>query len=387
MKQRLLLALLMLFSSVGFMKVDAQISITLPITKEAEEVTITFKGEGFTPGDYKTGSYPYFGKDIPQPTSTTATQVVYKFSTKTDATQTLTLQEGNAKSEWGDVQMEINGKVSAFVVTANPTENDKDNVLNYITSLSFKNNGELSTLKLCKSNGYLTTGLPKLTSLSCAGNKLNYIPSKLGDDGKVKLTTTYNVGEQSPSSTMFTPVNVAEPKKGLTLTTSLFDKESTKIFDQTVTGALTISELKDKEGKVVNYAKSESGKYFFKDGDIFMDGEFTAKIAVGSDDKNYPGVVICGVPVKVNAATFTLDKDNKITIEPKDAGTINVTKPTGALTSLTRNTVVELTPAPNSGYEFDKFEIVVGLEAAGQDGNSYSFKVKGDKDPEIKAIF
>ena len=44
MKQRLLLALLMLFSSVGFMKVDAQISITLPQTKTAEDVTITFKG-------------------------------------------------------------------------------------------------------------------------------------------------------------------------------------------------------------------------------------------------------------------------------------------------------------------------------------------------------
>lgn len=366
------------------MKVDAQISITLPQTKTAEDVTITFKGKGFTPGDYKTGSYPYFGEDITQPTSS-STQVVYKLKTKTNAVQILTLQAGNAKPAWGDVQMELNGKVSIFVVDVNPTKGDETNVLNYITSLSFTNNGELSKLDLSAGNEYFTRGLPKLTSLSCAGNKLNYIPSKLGDDGKVKLTT-YNVGEQSPSSTMFTPVNVAEPKKGLTLTTSLFDKESTKIFGQTVTGALTISELKDKVGKVVNYAKLESGKYFFKDGDIFMDGDFTAKIAVGSDDKNYPDVVICGVPVKVNAATFTLDKDKKITIEPKGAGTINA-EPADKLSSLTRNTVVKLTPAPNSGYEFDKFEIVAGLEAAGQDGNSYSFKVKGDKDPEIKAIF
>lgn len=168
MKQRLLLALLMLFSSVGFMKVDAQISITLPKTEEAEYVTITFKGEGFTPGNYEKGSYPYFGKDIPQPTSTTATQVVYKFSTKTDTEQTLTLRADNAKSAWGDVQMELDGKVSAFVVTANPTEND-NNVLNYITSLSFTNNGVLEQLVLASKNAYKTTGLPKLTSLSCAG--------------------------------------------------------------------------------------------------------------------------------------------------------------------------------------------------------------------------
>lgn len=375
----------MLFSSVGFMKVDAQISITLPQTKTAEDVTITFKGKGFTPGDYEKGSYPYFGKYITLPTSTTATQVVYKFSTKTDAEQTLTLQATNANPAWGDVQMEINGKVSAFVVTTNPTENDVKNVLNYITSLSFTNNGVLEQLVLASKNAYKTTGLPKLASLSCAGNKLNYIPSKLGDDGKVKLTT-YNVGEQSPSSTRLTTVNVTEPKNGLTLNTSSFDQQTSKIFSETVTGALTISELKDKDGKVVNYAMLESGKYFFKDGDIFMDGEFTAKIAVGSDDKNYPGVVICGVPVKVNAATFILDKANKITIEPKGAGTINA-EPADKLSSLTRNTVVKLTPAPESGYEFDKFEIVAGLEAAGQDGNSYSFKVKGDKDPEIKAIF
>lgn len=81
----------MLFSSVGFMKVDAQISITLPKTEKAEDVTITFKGEGFTPGDYDEGSYPYFGKGITLPTFPTATQVVYKFSTKTDATQNVNL--------------------------------------------------------------------------------------------------------------------------------------------------------------------------------------------------------------------------------------------------------------------------------------------------------
>lgn len=383
MKQRLLLALLMLFSSVGFMKVDAQISITLPKTEEVEDVTITFKGKGFTPGDYKTGSYPYFGEDIDKPTSTTATQVEYKFSTKTDAEQTLTLKVGNAKSEWGDVQMELDGKVSAFVVTANPTENDNKNVLNYITSLSFTNNGELSTLKLCKSNGYLTTGLPKLASLSCSGNKLNYIPSKQ-EGGKDKIFT-YEVGEQSPSSNMLSTITF-DAKSGYTLKVADFDKSASTIFSPEPT-SLSISGLEnDKKENVFSYVKSESGKYFFKNGDIFMDGDFTAKIAVGSDDKNYPGVVICGVPVKVNAATFTLDKDKKITIEPKGAGTINA-EPADKLSSLTRNTVVKLTPAPNSGYEFDKFEIVAGLEAAGQDGNSYSFKVKGDKDPEIKAIF
>lgn len=280
---------------------------------------------------------------------------------------------------WGNLSIKLDGKVTSFDAGGAETHLSK-----LVTSLEFVDNGVLSVLNLGKNSQRLTDAFPNLKILKCAGNKLNYIPSKQ-EGGKDKIAT-YEVGEQSPSSNMLTKITF-DAKSGYTLSVADFDASSSKIFSEQPT-SLSISGLEnDKKENVFSYVKSESGKYFFKDGDIFMDGEFTAKIAVGSDDKNYPGVVICGVPVKVNAATFTLDKDNKITIEPKDAGTINVTEPTGALNSLTRNTVVKLTPAPESGYEFDKFEIVAGLEAAGQDGNSYSFKVKGDKDPEIKAIF
>lgn len=381
MKQRLLLALLMLFSSVGFMKAQGTAPIKIAVPKEGK-VTITLTSSTF---EFRSDSYPqlFLGSTAVTPDKSSFKNKTVKWilESKTGAEYQLSTETNT--DNWGNLSLSLDGKVTSFVVSGPVTNNFQK----LITSLSFTNNGVLEQLVLASKNAYKTTGLPKLASLSCAGNKLNYIPSKLGDDGKVKLTT-YNVGEQSPSSTRLTTVNVTEPKNGLTLNTSSFDQQTSKIFSETVTGALTISELKDKDGKVVNYAMLESGKYFFKDGDIFMDGEFTAKIAVGSDDKNYPGVVICGVPVKVNAATFILDKANKITIEPKDAGTINVTEPEDSkLSSLTRNTVVKLTPAPNSGYEFDKFEIVAGLEVAGQDGNSYSFKVKGDKAPEIKAIF
>ena len=369
----------MLFSSVGFMKAQGTAPIKIAVPKEGK-VTITLTSSTF---EFRSDSYPqlFLGSTAVTPDKSSFKNKTVKWILESKTGAEYQLSTATNSDKWGNLTLSLDGKVTSFVVTGQATNEFQK----LITSLSFTNNGVLEQLVLASKNAYKTTGLPKLASLSCAGNKLNYIPSKLGDDGKVKLTT-YNVGEQSPSSTRLTTVNVTEPKNGLTLNTSSFDQQTSKIFSETVTGALTISELKDKDGKVVNYAMLESGKYFFKDGDIFMDGEFTAKIAVGSDDKNYPGVVICGVPVKVNAATFTLDKDNKIMIEPKDAGAINVTEP-ATLTSLTRNTVVKLTPAPESGYEFDKFEIVAGLEAAGQDGNSYSFKVKGDKDPEIKAIF
>lgn len=382
MKQRLLLALLMLFSSVGFMKVDAQISITLPKTEKEETVTITFNAKTFRSGNLLTGSYPTFGNASVAAKSTSATQVVYEFKTKTTEDLTLTLDATNKNaSTWGDIKVAIDGKVSQFVVTNNPDKDSKTHVLNYITSLSFTNNGELSTLKLCKSNGYLTTGLPKLTSLSCSGNKLNYIPSKQ-EGGKDKIST-YDVGEQSPSSNMLSTITF-DAKSGYTLKVADFDKSASTIFSPEPT-SLSISGLEnDKKENVFSYVKSESGKYFFKNGDIFMDGDFTAKIAVGSDDKNYPGVVICGVPVTVNPATFEL-KAEKIKITPEGAGSI-VSDPTD-LSGLKREQVIKLTPKYNSGYEFEKFQNLVGLESVGQDGNTYSFKVLGDKDPEIEAVF
>lgn len=369
MKQRLLLALLMLFSSVGFMKAQT-IDISVP---KGETVKLTIASETFT----------FLEKNYPQLKLNKGAIIPSGFDSKTlewtlkpDADTKYELAtEANA---WGNLSIKLDGKVTSFDAGGAETPLSK-----LVTSLEFVDNGVLSVLNLGKNSQRLTDAFPNLKILKCAGNKLNYIPSKQ-EGGKDKIAT-YEVGEQSPSSNMLTKITF-DAKSGYTLKVADFDASSSKIFSSEPT-SLSISGLEnDKKENVFSYVKSESGKYFFKDGDIFMDGEFTAKIAVGSDDKNYPGVVICGVPVKVNAATFTLDTDKKITIEPKGAGTINA-EPADKLSSLTRNTVVKLTPAPNSGYEFDKFKIVAGLEAAGQDGNSYSFKVKGDKDPEIKAIF
>lgn len=181
MKQRLLLALLMLFSSVGFMKVDAQISITLPKTETVEDVTITFTSstKKFTSPTSENPSYPVMGEAKPTVSKDGAT-VTYKFKTKTDAPTSLEIAKGfpeAASNSWGEITLTLNGKVSSFGVTANPTKNEK-NVLNYITSLSFTNNGVLEQLVLAKGQAHETTGLPNLKELSCSGNKLTWIPKK-----------------------------------------------------------------------------------------------------------------------------------------------------------------------------------------------------------------
>ena len=153
MKQRLLLALLMLFSSVGFMKVDAQIRVTLPKTEKVEDVTITFTSstKKFKPKKNPTpsGSYPMIGEFDPTISKDGAT-ATYKFKTKTDAPTSLEIAKGvpaNASDSWGDITLTLNGKVSFFVAGGAA----KDFILS-VKSLSFTNNGELATLKVDGAN-------------------------------------------------------------------------------------------------------------------------------------------------------------------------------------------------------------------------------------------
>lgn len=355
----------MLFSSVGFMKAQT-IKISVP---KGETVKLTIASKSFT---FLKTNYPQLkeeGAIIPSGFDSKTLEWTLKPGADTK------YELATEANDWGNLSIKLDGKVTSFDAGAETP------LSKLVTSLEFVDNGVLSVLNLGKSSQSLTDAFPNLKILKCAGNKLNYIPSKQ-EGGKDKIAT-YEVGEQSPSSNMLTKITF-DAKSGYTLKVADFDASSSKIFSPEPT-SLSISGLEnDKKENVFSYVKSESGKYFFKDGDIFMDGEFTAKIAVGLDDKNYPGVVICGVPVKVNPATFEL-KNEKITITPKDAGSIE-SDPIN-LSGLKRGQVIKLTPKYNSGYEFEKFQNLVGLESVGQDGNTYSFKVLGDKDPEIEAIF
>lgn len=374
----------MLFSSVGFMKVDAQIDITLPKTEKAEDVTITFKGKGFTPGDYEKGSYPYFGKDITLPTSS-STQVVYKLKTKTDAEQTLTLQATNAKSAWGDVQMEINGKVSAFVVTTNPTENDDKNVLNYITSLSFTNNGELKELVLAKGQAHETTGLPNLKELSCSGNKLTWIPKKTA------AMTKYDVGTQTPENITGLSVIPVDnnSKNGVTLGISTLssNKNSTLFNSLADLYAFSIANAKDKDGKDVTTALVGVNKavYSFKQGDIFFDGDVTFDVKV--TDANYPDVVIKGVKTSIDKPSFVV----KAEVNDEKMGKV-IASP--ASQSVAKGTTITFTFDPEDGYSFKTVEesSVKGLtfvERKEYEGGNvaYTYTVKGNEDVSLKGIF
>lgn len=363
----------MLFSSVGFMKVDAQISITLPKTKEPEDVTITFtssekKFKPTTSSDI--GSYPMMGKTEPKVSQDGAT-ATYKLKTKADDKTDLSLSN-NINPAWGNITLTLNGKVSKFKVSNEKTNNLQSSII----SLSFTNNGELSELILGgATNAYTTEGLPNLKELSCAGNKLNYIPVKPTDMEASK----YNIGTQILDVTL--SGTTTNSKEGVTLPVSDLTVTGAKVFSSLK--GYNITKAKDKVGNAVTVKKVADNKFVFTKGDIFFDGELTFDVEV--TDTNYPGVIISGVKTTISAPMFTLKKDN-LKFDSKQ-GTITSNINFDGSNTVKKGDKIVLTPAPNDGYAFDKFTSYKGVSEPTLDGNAYTFIVLGDVDPVIEAAF
>ena len=360
MKQRLLLALLMLFSSVGFMKVDAQI--------------ITSSEKKFKPKTSSDkGSYPMMGETEPKVSKDGAT-ATYIFKTKAqESSYTLKTDIPNSDPKvWGNITLTLNGKVSKFKVSDTKTNNLQSSII----SLSFTSNEELSELVLGgANNAYTTEGLPNLKELSCSGNKLIWIPVKPTDMEASK----YNIGTQILDVTL--RGTTTNSKEGVALPVSDLTVTGVKVFSSLK--GYNITNAKDKDGNAVTVKKVADNKFVFTKGDIFFDGELTFDVEV--TDTNYPGVIISGVKTTITAPTFTLKADN-LRFDSKQ-GTITSNITFDGSKTVKKGDKIVLTPAPEDGYEFDKFTSYKGVSEPTLDGNAYTFTVLGDVDPVIEAAF
>ena len=214
MKQRLLLALLMLLTSAGFLKAQGDNPIEITVPKDAK-VTITLTSSSFI---FTSKSYPQLynsGNEVVNPDggvdklkSKTVKWILEPGATTNYKLSTLT----NNNDDWGGLTLSLDGKVTSFVVSGAATNKFQK----LITSLSFTNNGELKELVLAKDQAHETTGLPNLKELSCPGNKLTWIPKKTA------AMTKYEIGTQTPENIkgiIATPVN-SNSKNGVTLNIS-----------------------------------------------------------------------------------------------------------------------------------------------------------------------
>ena len=261
----------------------------------------------------------------------------------------------------------VDGKVSAFVTKG------EVGLQNHVTSLVFTNNGELANLTLGSGAGNMKY-FTKLATLSCSGNKLKWIPQM----GESMTAAGYQIGEQTPAVS-FTGLS-GNARTGVELSDPSIVFAGWNSFPKDMTGIFSV-ELKEGDKVVTAYAIKDDtnpNRYFFKDGSIYMHGDYIAKIKLESETT--PGVIICGVPVKVSAAQFKLmvktNGKGKVTADPAD-GT----------TTLVKGQPVDLTPVPEDGYTFTDFTDIKGLTKSGVDGNKYSYTVTGDEDPTITANF
>lgn len=166
MKQRLLLALLMLLTSAGFMKVDGQ-TIVLPKSETGEKVTLTFTGK------FSETAYPVVYGNVNAPgnevkiVGTSGATAVYELvsSVKQDTTYVL----NNAYlTDWGEIGVTLDGKVSQFIASTG-----SENIAPHFSSLVFANNDTLQVLNIAQASKIKTlvvSGNDELTTIDHLGN-------------------------------------------------------------------------------------------------------------------------------------------------------------------------------------------------------------------------
>lgn len=381
MKQRLLLALLMLFSSVGFMKAQgASEPIKITVPKEGK-VTITLTSSTF---EFTSDNYPqlFLGSKPVIPDKSSFKNKTVKWILESDTGAEYQLSTKTNTDNCGNLSLSLDGKVTSFVVSGAATNKFQ----NLITSLSFTNNGELDNLILQANTAYTTAGLPNLSKLSCSGNKLTRIPAKPAS----MKETDYLVGTQTPAldDILVTPNN---SKDGVDFS-SICDLKSSSL-SQKIFGswsdkyAFTIANAKDKDSKDVttDLVGVNRAVYSFKQDDIFFDGDVTFDVKV--TDANYPDVVIKGVKTSIDKPSFAV----KAEVNDEKMGKV---KASPASQSVAKGTTITFTFDPEDGYSFKTVEesSVKGLtfvERKEYEGGNvaYTYTVKGNEDVSLKGIF
>lgn len=367
------------------MKVEGEIQITLPQTpEESENVTITFTSDQAAAFSTENPSYPvitnYTGDNYLKVTATTAT---YTIPTSMDGTTSLTLATAYPTDKsWGNVEITVDGPVSAFTVGDLAVTDTYDNIkadnplLEHITALSFTgNNKTLTALKLGNYSDNLNY-LPNLTTFSCTDHALTTIPFKS------ETVTSYNIGTVYLEKTLNGSAKSFQLKFAELFGNTNFKEEQISVNE------LTISDLRDEEGNAVTNVsaiKDEvgGGYWDFKTGDVYMDGTYKANIQVSADNKFYPNLILGDIILKVNPVDFklTVEADEE---QGKYSSSLNSNE------GLHRNDEFVITPQPVDGFKFGHYESVgldvIDSQASDPIGSS-RFRVKGDVDPSLKLVF
>lgn len=367
MKQRLLLALLALFVSVGMVKAASELTITIPADQATTkgDVVITASG-GSNP------SLSYGG--------TTAKTITIK--------QTAVEQSNLSIDASGCETITIKGKVTKAEV----------NNLTALKTLSFASNGELSELTL--------TTLNSLTKLDVSGNKLSKDKVSTIPTGCAVTWGTQTIDVSSASA--------VAANNGVKMTTTY---SSQLIFKDASKNKYAWAK-KNAEGKYVSVNEAQvNGSYtdeflFYNSSTkVYTDGEYQCTVTNTGEAGSF---VIQGIKISPAEVSLDIKKSAKSEIdgnmgEIKVASVVVISCPsdktnsehTGSPVVYHQGDILQIGATPESNYVFDKFDAYAGnglvLSKDAQPGSSMAeFKIQAIYDaqavghikkPTIQAVF
>ena len=293
MKQRLLLALLMVFASVG-LAMGQEPSVGFKIVGTGP-ITINFRAEDISKGELprlvdaagnSLGNVSFANdEDL-------VSDIVYSFSGTGDPVFFIDSEEGEPIDDFTNVEFRMNGQVSEFeVLTA-----ESFYVARELTSLTITG-GALEKLKIGEETSVENdcSYLPKLNTLNVDGNKLGHIPAK-------HTINQYQVYTQSPEDII---INVPRnDDNSITISAELL-KEAGLFTVAPATGYIVefpADISANREGNTYNFTpKDAAGR--------FVQGEVTVNITLSTNDPNYPRVVLQGIKLNIPKPTFTFNID------------------------------------------------------------------------------
>lgn len=394
MKQRLLLALLVLFASVGStwgqsLRADESEegavtvatplkngSVTLTIPK-GKTVTITVsENVDNTNTAIKDMILSTSGNEATFSSGETAGGAVTStsFTLKAGSSVLETATSYTAKFE--------GGYYKSLTIGAGPTKIIFDESTAFNTTALNVQAGSVEELKLNKLYG-------TLTSLTVGANKLSTFAKKTAK------MTTYSIGAQSGTfpgipSTDNRNVKPANGPIDFSLSVLLngldnmnaetsFTLKNWRYKSATATSYLGTSYPHTDASKPNRYYFYNNSSNTYQDGYEWMDGEYMCDIYYG-DDSNFPGAILKDVKIYVAPASYQLDKpdimigSNKAGT-PSNVGTVTVLKGGVQQTfsssiNLVKGDKLTLKPTAKDGYKFSKFtsENFVIKEIAGSNG-------------------
>ena len=368
MKQRLLLALLMVFASVGLaMGQSASIDITIPGSSTGKQVLVEISGSSIAENQ------------APQATGASVTQYYYSDNGKmvaqyavnvTANEQTFSFTNGtNESAAWisDDLAMEVVGEVSSFVINGNGS------LANNLTSLVFSGNGILQNLVLGPLDNGVNKGwigyVPKLKTLDCSGNQLTVLPVKSNTpDGNFEITD-YNVSGQTIQTV---------PTLSTTVTTDHKVSVSSDALDNVFAKGIADYEITEwtLNGEQVSVEGDDTNGYVLKQNDVYVGGTFTATLTVSETDTYYPGASMA-VKVEVEEPTFSA------TTSADSNGSVTIDESSG----LKVGDKVTVTVTPNENYEVASISFEGLSKDANQTEINGTYTVVGDTDPKVSVTF